>query len=553
MRYIWVLICIIIPVISGAQDLPVKKTGVQRAVIDLTQSLEEDSDEKVAQNYLILGKELASQGEYEKAENYLQNALLLFNRLKDKEQVALVAREIAKVQEAQNKFSEAKVNFTTAGQLSKNELFKEVNQNDYQRLQNVSNPAKQATFLKRNLEILQQPEEQAVAFQQMAEINLEMNQKEEAISNLQQAIEIAPDQPQIVGKAQRNIAHVYAADSQYEKATESLKQAYDLAISQGHTLEAKQSLEMLVEQQLKSRKTAEALKAYADFVGRLETLVKADSTLIDKRFFEVHEARIAQLEKERVLKDQLIKKQNTINTALFVFIVLIAIFMLFMLRAWYSIRQRNKRIALQSLRREMNPHFIFNSLNSVNQFIAQNKELEANRYLSSYSRLMRNMMENSNKDFTSLDTEMEQLREYLELEHMRFPDKFQYEITIDEHLDAERTLIPGMLIQPQLENAIWHGLRYTEKDGHLRLSVRQQKNRLCVIVEDNGIGLRQSKELKTENQRKYNSRGISNTRERILLLNSLYHTHITLDIHDKTPDEGTGVVVTLCFPLKTVE
>ncbi|MDH6343972.1 two-component system sensor histidine kinase YesM [Parabacteroides sp. PFB2-12] len=553
MRYILVLICIVIPVISGAQDLPVKKTGVQRAVIDLTQSLEEDSDEKVAQNYLILGKELASQGEYEKAENYLQNALLLFNRLKDKEQVALVAREIAKVQEAQNKFSEAKVNFTTAGQLSKNELFKEVNQNDYQRLQNVSNPAKQATFLKRNLEILQQPEEQAVAFQQMAEINLEMNQKEEAISNLQQAIEVAPDQPQIVGKAQRNIAHVYAADSQYEKATESLKQAYDLAISQGHTLEAKQSLEMLVEQQLKSRKTTEALKAYADFVGRLETLVKADSTLIDKRFFEVHEARIAQLEKERVLKDQLIKKQNTINTALFVFIVLIAIFMLFMLRAWYSIRQRNKRIALQSLRREMNPHFIFNSLNSVNQFIAQNKELEANRYLSSYSRLMRNMMENSNKDFTSLDTEMEQLREYLELEHMRFPDKFQYEITIDEHLDAERTLIPGMLIQPQLENAIWHGLRYKEKDGHLRLSVRQQRNRLCVVVEDNGIGLRQSKELKTENQRKYNSRGISNTRERILLLNSLYHTHITLDIRDKTPDEGTGVVVTLCFPLKTVE
>ncbi|MCD7902120.1 MAG: histidine kinase [Bacteroides sp.] len=183
----------------------------------------------------------------------------------------------------------------------------------------------------------------------------------------------------------------------------------------------------------------------------------------------------------------------------------------------------------------------------MNQFIAQNNELEANKYLSSYSRLMRNMMENSNKDFIPLSIELEQLKEYLDLENMRFGDKFNYQIKVDHSIDADAVYIPNMIIQPQLENAIWHGLRYKEESGVLLLLIYPKDKFLYVQIEDNGIGLKKSRELKTQYQKQHTSRGLTNTRERIDLLNKLYHIHISLDIREK--EKETGVMVTLSFPL----
>ncbi len=557
MRYCIILLFLLTSLSLWAQDTikSINRGSVKKAAISLSQSLEENEpDSTVALNYVRLGKELADKGEYEKAENYLINAQNLFVRTNNTEQRAVIAREIAKIQESQKKFEPAKLNFNNAWKLSKDESFKEINLNDYNRLQNISNPLNQSFYIQRNIDITNQAankEDQAIALQQMAEVNMEMDNKQEALNNLQQAIEVVQDKPREVAKVQREIANVYVADNQFEKATASLQQAYNTAIQNGHTLEAKQTLEILVEQYRKENKNKQALDIYADFISKLEPLVKADSTLIDDRFFEVHETRIAQLEKERILKDKLIQKQDIINNVLIISIFLILVFLLLSIKSWYSIKQRNKKIALQSLRREMNPHFIFNSLNSVNQFIAQNNELEANRYLSSYSRLMRNMMENSNKDFITLSTELEQLKEYLELEHMRFQDKFNYQIDIDEDLNTDIIYIPGMLIQPQLENAIWHGLRYKESAGLLKLIVKIENTRLCVYIEDNGIGRKESLALKTKHQKEHNSRGLTNTKERISLLNSLYHSNISMDITDKEGEES-GVIVRICFPLKKV-
>ncbi len=327
-----------------------------------------------------------------------------------------------------------------------------------------------------------------------------------------------------------------------------MQEAYNVAVDNGQTLNAKNSLESLVEQYTKTKQPQKALEAYADFMNRLESLVKGDSTLIDDKFFHVQEEKIVQLEKERALKDELILKQNKFNYVLIGVIILILIFLLFIGKTLYSIKKKNKRIALQSLRREMNPHFIFNSLNSVNQFIAQNNELEANKYLSSYSKLMRNIMENSNKDFIPLSVEIDQMKEYLDLEYMRFHDKFTYQIDVDGSLDADSILIPNMIIQPQLENAIWHGLRYKEEMGLLTLTFRPEDNKLSVIIEDDGIGIKKSQELKTQHQRNHNSRGLNNTHERIDLLNSLYNTEISIDIREKEAPHS-GVIVTLQLPL----
>ena len=187
-------------------------------------------------------------------------------------------------------------------------------------------------------------------------------------------------------------------------------------------------------------------------------------------------------------------------------------------------------------------------MNSVNQFIAENKELEANKYLTSYSNLMRNMMENSNKDFISLDKEVEQLKKYLDLEHLRFQDKFDFEIVVDESLDTERVFVPNMIMQPHLENAIWHGLRYLDKKGFLSLRFEYKNGKINVIIEDNGIGLTKSRELKTTNQKIYESRGLNNTKERIDLLNELYKKDISFTISEKE-EPKSGTIVQIVFPL----
>lgn len=224
----------------------------------------------------------------------------------------------------------------------------------------------------------------------------------------------------------------------------------------------------------------ESIDLYHRFLADLEGLIEADSTLVDTRIFRVTEEKIARLEKEKDLKDELIREKNTFNYVLIFSLSLLLLLLFLIVKSLYSIKNKNRKIALQSLRREMNPHFIFNSLNSVNQFIAQNNELEANKYLSSYSRLMRSTMENSNKDFIPLGKELALLKEYLALEQLRFSDKFTYRIDVDEDLDVDTCLVPNMLIQPQLENAVWHGLRYKPEKGLLQVSFRKENDRLDI-------------------------------------------------------------------------
>jgi sensor histidine kinase YesM len=132
---------------------------------------------------------------------------------------------------------------------------------------------------------------------------------------------------------------------------------------------------------------------------------------------------------------------------------------------------------------------------------------------------------------------------------MRFSDKFTYTVNIDPALDTDAIRVPNMLVQPQLENAVWHGLRYKKTKGLLSLTIQVVADRLHIVVEDNGIGLKRSKELKTVRQKEHHSRGMTNTYERINLLNDLYHTHIVLNIKDKDGEE-TGVIVTIEIPLK---
>jgi LytS/YehU family sensor histidine kinase len=197
----------------------------------------------------------------------------------------------------------------------------------------------------------------------------------------------------------------------------------------------------------------------------------------------------------------------------------------------------------------MNPHFIFNSLNSVNNFIAKNDERSANKYLSDFSKLMRAVLKNSDMNFIPLETEISTLELYLGLEHFRFNDKFDFRLEVSDDIDKNRLMVPPMLVQPYIENAIWHGLRYKEDKGLLNVRFFLEKGQLVCTVHDNGIGRKKSAELKTEHQKGYQSTGIRNTKERIEILNRLHKTALDIKISDlEMNGEPTGTLVRITLP-----
>ncbi len=200
----------------------------------------------------------------------------------------------------------------------------------------------------------------------------------------------------------------------------------------------------------------------------------------------------------------------------------------------------------QALAASMNPHFIFNALNSIQHFINSHNTEEATDYLGKFARLIRMMLDSGGKTFIPLNDEIERLSYYLELEGIRFGKKLTYKITIDEQLKDSPTEIPNMVIQPLVENALWHGLLPANRNGTLNITFSKVEKSLRVLVDDNGIGINESKKRKKGN---HNSLGIQMIRERLELLRKLSGYQATITIHDKSefnpPQEGTLVQVNL--------
>lgn len=592
---ILVIMCLLPLVqLATAQDSAKGKRGfssVNKAAGSLRKSLSANDEIQTARQYEVLAKELTAKEEYSKAEDYMKKARDIYARLNRNEEAAAASRELAKVQELQNKIVPAIKNYQSAAEIAGDKNLEQVNVNDANRLRNNNNPALQMDYARSNISIFEKEgkkEEAVNAYQQLAKSQLQQNRTKDAVASYNKAIEKSDNSRDIAGISKKiadvfvednevdkaihisegilgkariehdselqieqsiALAQLYAQNNQLAKAITVLEEAYALAFKTRNTLKAKACLLSLAGYYKAQNNLPVALARYEAFLGGLDSLIRTDSSLVDASLFEETEGRIKDLEREKLLQGQLISEKNTLNYILIASVIAMLLLLAFIIRSLRDIRIKNKRIALQSLRREMNPHFIFNSLNSVNQYIAENNEVEANHYLTAYSGMMRNVMEHSNKDFVTLSAEAEQLEKYLGLEHLRFSDKFDYEVQMDDALDADVVMIPNMLIQPHLENAIWHGLRYKAAKGLLRLHFNKMEKEIRVIIEDDGIGLTESAKLKTVNQKAHQSRGIVNTMERISLLNDLYRIHIRITIEEISGNGATGTRVIIQLPL----
>jgi hypothetical protein len=195
---------------------------------------------------------------------------------------------------------------------------------------------------------------------------------------------------------------------------------------------------------------------------------------------------------------------------------------------------------LKALRSQINPHFIFNCLNAVKSLVLQNQNDAASAYVTKFSRLVRLVLENSRSEWITLEQELETLTLYLDIEQMRFNNRFQYWINLENDVDTEGVKLPPMLIQPYVENAIWHGLMHKEGDGNVTISILEKSNnQLTINILDDGIGRKKAMELKSKTATQRKSFGMEISADRIHIINQIYKTNAQVTVYDLT-DEQTG-------------
>jgi LytS/YehU family sensor histidine kinase len=267
----------------------------------------------------------------------------------------------------------------------------------------------------------------------------------------------------------------------------------------------------------------------------------------------------AEREKEiqRLMLNQRMNRYIAYGLSGVIFLIVVIGFMVIRqmkLKENQRIKEMNHQIsemAQKNLRPQMNPHFIFNTLNSIQFYMYQNDKIATNNYLTTFSRLMRKILENSDHPHVPIQDELDALTLYLDLECLRFKDKFVYEIIIDDNLDTLIYQIPPMFIQPFVENAIVHGLMNKEGKGSLELRCQLRDNCLDCVVTDDGVGREAAKEkrrIKTDTQESFGTRI---TETRLNLINKYYGTNFKINYTDLKDSSGNpcGTRVEFSIPI----
>ena len=205
-----------------------------------------------------------------------------------------------------------------------------------------------------------------------------------------------------------------------------------------------------------------------------------------------------------------------------------------------ELNQKATELEMQALRAQMNPHFIFNCLSSINRFILKNETEAASDYLTKFSRLIRIVLINSKNKFITLEDELEMLRLYLDMERLRFKNSFDYNISFTNSINIDNIYIPPLLLQPFAENAIWHGLMNKEGIGQLSITLGVEDNFLVCCIRDNGVGRKAAAELKSKSAQKQKSMGLQITKERFALLNANASDKTFFEFEDLFDENGNA-------------
>ena len=361
-------------------------------------------------------------------------------------------------------------------------------------------------------------------------------------------------------RALPDIAKVYAAQKNHQAALDFAHEGLALAQATGARPYIADGLKLL-----SAIYEAKGENKNAFFYIKQYTALK-DSLLSDQlkaKLFgyksrmenEKKQAQIELLKKEKLMSLQQLELQQQrlqqasllrkiLITGILVFVVLgIILFRNLALKRWNEKLQSERRQAeleMQALRAQMNPHFIFNCLSSINGYILKNESEPAADYLTKFSRLIRMVLTNSKKTLIPLEDELEMLRLYLEMERLRFQYSFDYTINLRNEIDVQNIFIPPLLLQPFAENAIWHGLMHKEGSGHLHIELGLEEKILTCIITDNGIGRYKAAMIKSKSAEKQKSMGLQITAGRLALLSQEKEEKAFFNIEDLSDEQGNA-------------
>jgi tetratricopeptide (TPR) repeat protein len=370
---------------------------------------------------------------------------------------------------------------------------------------------------------------------------------------------IAADDISLIANIYGNMGTIYRDMGDRERSVKFYTKAIDYATKIHDWYNLYWIYQDMSKMYLIAKDTANAFKNYILFKKY------SDSTIIKNRNRWISESsikyKVDTQQKEVQLLSLKLKNQRTLSLA---FGILVPLALAVGLLLWRGTKLKNKRrisemnrqiseIQQANLRQQMNPHFIFNTLNSIQYYMYQHDKLATNNYLTKFSNLMRKVLENSQHTYIPLTDELNALTLYLELESIRFKDKFDYEIIVDEEIDPLMYKVPTMLIQPYVENSICHGLMPMETKGKVKIDIKLVNDYLTCTIEDNGVGRDAARERKTEKEGNHNSLGTRIASSRLELVNALYGSCLKTTYTDlKDPDgRPAGTRVEMQIPVIT--
>jgi tetratricopeptide (TPR) repeat protein len=366
-----------------------------------------------------------------------------------------------------------------------------------------------------------------------------------------------------INEACNVLGSIYIKLKKYNEANFFLKKGLAIAIEKGYVSTRRDVYEHLAVLDSCTGNFKGALKHYKLFIQFRDSLINTENT----REAEQHKLQFEFDKKEDSLNQKQIitqtklesqKNQKNFYLAGAGMLGLLSLFVFLNFRNQKKINRladdahakEKAELELQSLRAQLNPHFMFNSLNAIQELILLEENEKSQSYLARFAKLLRMLLENADRPFIPLQREIDFLQLYLSLENLRIPD-LEFSITVDPKINTEETQIPNMILQPYIENAIWHGLSHKESDKRLAIRINNENGFTKYEIEDNGVGRKRSAELKSLYRKEHKSKGMELLSKRFKLLAKEYGSDIETMITDVM--EGNtikGTLITIKVPVE---
>jgi tetratricopeptide (TPR) repeat protein len=557
----------------------------QKAIVYYLEALEIDkklkNEDDIATRLNNIGLAFCAIGNYSKAIEHFHAALKIDHQRKDTAKIAIRLNNIGIVYTQFEQYAKAIEYFINAYKTDSARNDKSI---CAARLSNIgwvylkmNKPDEAIEYLNKALKIdkdLQNEFNLAIRYHNLGKAYLLKKEYKAAIQLFNQALEfdLKSGNKTDIAVALSNLGKAYSETGQSQKAFESIRKSVELAEETQALNVIMDDYKILADLNASKNNFKEAYAYFNKYNSLKDSLFTADSKKKLDAFQTYYETekkeneisilnrdkqlKILELkQKEEEINNQRLFKYWLITIALIILLAIAFLYVYSMNRAIKNKHSLEKSLNLymqKALSQQMNPHFIFNTLNSIQYFLLNNDKVASSKYLSKFAKLMRLTLDNSQKPSITLGDEIDSLKLYIELEQLRFENKFNFELNIDSGLDQEFISLPPLILQPFVENAIWHGLMHREQPdgGLLKISFKQYNNSLICIVEDNGIGRDKAKEIRLKKKPEHISWGTKITESRINLINELHKSRLNIAYSDlkDTNNKPVGTMVKIEFP-----